>query len=142
MIRTFCNPPENSAKNQTVIVIDAGGTNFRTCLVTFDEKMKTIDLSQPGMVYRRENARFLLMCASMHDLMQEIEKKSDGRRGPHYLIEGTIEPDFEENREKLRCIHPACQSVHTDLIFERNKQYHSEVEEAGYTEQNTEMHQK
>lgn len=36
MIRTFCNPPENSAKNQTVIVIDAGGTNFRSCLVTFD----------------------------------------------------------------------------------------------------------
>ena len=36
MIRTFCNPPEKSAKNQSVIVIDAGGTNFRSCLVTFD----------------------------------------------------------------------------------------------------------
>ena len=37
MIRTFCNPPEKSAKNQSVIVIDAGGTNFRSCLVTFDD---------------------------------------------------------------------------------------------------------
>ena len=37
MIRTFCNPPKNTAKNQSVIVIDAGGTNFRSCLVTFDE---------------------------------------------------------------------------------------------------------
>ena len=36
MIRTFCNPPKNSAANQSVIVIDAGGTNFRSCLVTFD----------------------------------------------------------------------------------------------------------
>lgn len=36
MIRTFCNPPKESAKNKSVIVIDAGGTNFRSCLVTFD----------------------------------------------------------------------------------------------------------
>ncbi len=37
MIRTFCNPPEKTAKNESVIVIDAGGTNFRSCLVTFDQ---------------------------------------------------------------------------------------------------------
>lgn len=37
MIKTFCNPPESSAKGKSVIVIDAGGTNFRSCLVTFDE---------------------------------------------------------------------------------------------------------
>lgn len=36
MIRTFCNPPATSAKGKSVIVIDAGGTNFRSCLVTFD----------------------------------------------------------------------------------------------------------
>ncbi len=36
MIRTFCNPPKKSASNESVIVIDAGGTNFRSCLVTFD----------------------------------------------------------------------------------------------------------
>lgn len=38
MIRTFSNPPETSAKGKSVIVIDAGGTNFRSCLVTFDDK--------------------------------------------------------------------------------------------------------
>lgn len=37
MIKTFCNPPKTSAKGKSVIVIDAGGTNFRSCLVTFDE---------------------------------------------------------------------------------------------------------
>ncbi len=36
MIRTFCNPPKKSPVGKDVIVIDAGGTNFRSCLVSFD----------------------------------------------------------------------------------------------------------
>ncbi len=36
MIPTWAVPPETSPKNKSVIVIDAGGTNFRSCLVTFD----------------------------------------------------------------------------------------------------------
>ena len=36
MIPTWGLPPEESVKNESVIVIDAGGTNFRSCLVTFD----------------------------------------------------------------------------------------------------------
>ena len=36
MIPTWAAPPESSPKNKSVIVIDAGGTNFRSCLVTFD----------------------------------------------------------------------------------------------------------
>ncbi|MCR5217503.1 hexokinase [Treponema sp.] len=38
MILTYSNPPESMPVNKTVIVIDAGGTNFRSCLVTFDDK--------------------------------------------------------------------------------------------------------
>lgn len=37
MIPTWAVPPETSPRNKKVIVIDAGGTNFRSCLVTFDE---------------------------------------------------------------------------------------------------------
>ena len=37
MIKTYCNPPETSAKGKSVIVIDAGGTNFHSCLVSFDQ---------------------------------------------------------------------------------------------------------
>lgn len=37
MIPTWAVPPETSPKDKKVIVIDAGGTNFRSCLVTFDE---------------------------------------------------------------------------------------------------------
>ena len=40
MIRTFCNPPDRAAAGESVIVIDAGGTNFRSCLVTFDQQGK------------------------------------------------------------------------------------------------------
>lgn len=36
MIRTWTNPPKCDILNKKVIVIDAGGTNFRSCLVTFD----------------------------------------------------------------------------------------------------------
>ncbi|TAH55676.1 MAG: hexokinase [Treponema sp.] len=37
MIPTWAVPPASSPKSKSVIVIDAGGTNFRSCLVTFDE---------------------------------------------------------------------------------------------------------
>lgn len=37
MIPTWCLPPEKAITDKTVIVIDAGGTNFRSCLVTFDK---------------------------------------------------------------------------------------------------------
>src|SRR5574344_2987391 len=36
MIRTYCLPPKEAAAGKSVIVIDAGGTNFRSCIVTFD----------------------------------------------------------------------------------------------------------
>ncbi len=40
MIPTYALPPKNKPRNETVIVIDAGGTNFRSCLVTFDAEGK------------------------------------------------------------------------------------------------------
>ena len=36
MIPTYALPPTTKPVNETVIVIDAGGTNFRSCLVSFD----------------------------------------------------------------------------------------------------------
>lgn len=38
MIPTFTMPPTEPVANKSVIVIDAGGTNFRSCLVHFDDK--------------------------------------------------------------------------------------------------------
>ena len=36
MFRTWLLPPPRAPRNEKVIVIDAGGTNFRSCLVSFD----------------------------------------------------------------------------------------------------------
>ena len=38
MIPTWTKLPDSVPKNEPVIVIDAGGTNFRSCLVKFDSK--------------------------------------------------------------------------------------------------------
>lgn len=36
MVPVFMLPPERAVTNRRIIVLDAGGTNFRSCLVTFD----------------------------------------------------------------------------------------------------------
>lgn len=40
MSRTWMLPPEHNPVDEKVIVIDAGGTNFRSCLVSFDSSGK------------------------------------------------------------------------------------------------------
>ncbi|WP_191013746.1 hexokinase [Treponema zioleckii] len=40
MCRTWVLPPKELPKNQSVLVMDAGGTNFRSCLVNFDAEGK------------------------------------------------------------------------------------------------------
>ncbi|MBP3743544.1 MAG: hexokinase [Treponema sp.] len=79
MIRTFCNPPEASAKGKSVIVIDAGGTNFRSCLVTFDanglpqisEMEKT---KMPGVEKELSRKDFF---AQIADNLEHLKNKAD-----------------------------------------------------------------
>lgn len=42
MINSYCNPVEKVPAGEKVIVIDAGGTNLRTCLISFDESGNSI----------------------------------------------------------------------------------------------------
>lgn len=51
MILTYSNPPKEKIISKSVIVIDAGGTNFRSCLVNFDElgKPKISELQKTKM---------------------------------------------------------------------------------------------
>lgn len=51
MIPTYTEPSGEVASGEPVIVLDAGGTNFRTCLVTFSEDKKPIisDFRKVGM---------------------------------------------------------------------------------------------
>ncbi len=79
MIRTYCNPPTQTAKNKSVIVIDAGGTNFRSCLVNFDaegnasisEMEKT---KMPGVEKELSKKDFF---AQMAENLDHLKNKSD-----------------------------------------------------------------
>lgn len=51
MIPTYAGSPKEITRNRSVIVMDAGGTNFRTCLVSFDDdgKPSISDFRRVGM---------------------------------------------------------------------------------------------
>lgn len=79
MIRTFCNPPKNPVRNESVIVIDAGGTNFRSCLVSFDDKGEaTISemekTAMPGVAKELSKKDFFNQIASNLD---HLKNKAD-----------------------------------------------------------------
>lgn len=79
MIRTFCNPPKKSAKGKSVIVIDAGGTNFRSCLVTFDENgvpsiSEMEKTKMPGVEKELSKKEFFKQIASN---LEHLKNKSD-----------------------------------------------------------------
>ena len=51
MIPTYIGDSSQIKSGESVIVLDAGGTNFRTCIVTFDEELKPVisDFRKVGM---------------------------------------------------------------------------------------------
>ncbi len=76
MIKTWMLPPKASPKNKSVIVIDAGGTNFRSCLVKFDSEGKpTItDLkktSMPGIERELSKSEFFDKIADNIDYLKD-----------------------------------------------------------------------
>ncbi len=79
MIRTFCTPPAQSASGKSVIVIDAGGTNFRSCLVSFDSQGKPqIDFMEktgmPGIEKELSRKEFFNKFA---ENLEHLKDKSD-----------------------------------------------------------------
>ena len=42
MVQSYCTPTENIPVNRKVAVIDAGGTNLRTCSIYFDDNLKPV----------------------------------------------------------------------------------------------------
>ena len=79
MTRTWLLPPDNPPKNERVIVIDAGGTNFRSSLVTFDANgnptisdfKKTV---MPGVAKELSKAEFFDAIA---DNIDYLKNKAD-----------------------------------------------------------------
>lgn len=79
MFRTWMIPPASNPKNEKVIVIDAGGTNFRSCLVTFDGDGKPFisDFKKCGMpAIDREYTKDEFF-AAIADRIDYLKNKSD-----------------------------------------------------------------
>jgi len=79
MIRTFCNPPSQSVSGKSVIVIDAGGTNFRSCLVSFDDNgnpqiSEMEKTKMPGVEKELSRADFFEQIANN---LEHLKNKSD-----------------------------------------------------------------
>lgn len=94
MIPTWGLPPESAPKNQKIIVIDAGGTNFRSCLVTFDENgNSTISdmekTSMPGIERELSKKEFFDAIANN---LEHLKNKAD-RIGFCFSYAMDITPD-------------------------------------------------
>ena len=81
MIPSFCSPDARPKAGESVIVIDAGGTNFRTCIVTFgdDLKPKISDfrkIRMPGTEKEVSAAEFFSVIA---DELERLIDKSGAR---------------------------------------------------------------
>lgn len=79
MIPTFCREDGDVKPGESVIVLDAGGTNFRTCLVTFDENLKPqiSDFKKVGMPGVKELVSAKEFFSILADNVERLIDKSD-----------------------------------------------------------------
>ena len=96
MIPSFCSPDATPKEGEQVIVIDAGGTNFRTCLVTFDHDLNPVisDFKRcrmPGIEREVSAKEFFSIIA---DETERLIDKSD-RIGFCFSYAATILPDHD-----------------------------------------------
>ncbi|MCR5760844.1 MAG: hexokinase [Sphaerochaetaceae bacterium] len=96
MINSYCNPVSRVPAGEKVIVIDAGGTNLRTCLISFDEKGNSIiedfrKSQMPGIGYEISASDFFKVFA---DETERLITKSD-RIGFCFSYAAEILPDHD-----------------------------------------------
>lgn len=79
MIPTYMSEGESVKSGSSVIVLDAGGTNFRTCLVTFDDDLKPVisDFRKVGMPGVKELVTAKEFFSCLADNVERLIDKSD-----------------------------------------------------------------
>lgn len=96
MIPSFCSPDAKPKAGEKVLVIDAGGTNFRTCIVTFDANLKPVisdfrKSSMPGVAHEVSAKEFFSIIA---DESERLIDQSD-RIGFCFSYAAEILPDHD-----------------------------------------------
>lgn len=96
MIPSFCSPEASPKAGEKVIVIDAGGTNLRTCTVTFDSNLNPVigdfqKTSMPG-IDRQVTAKEFF--ATFADQVERLIDMSD-RIGFCFSYAAEILPDHD-----------------------------------------------
>ncbi len=96
MIPSFCSPDASPKAGEKVIVIDAGGTNLRTCTVTFDSNLEPIigdfrKTSMPGIDRQVTAAEFI---STFADQVERLIDMSD-RIGFCFSYAAEILPDHD-----------------------------------------------
>ena len=96
MIPTFVSEDCDIQPGQSVIVLDAGGTNFRTCLVTFDEELKPVisDFRKVGMPGVKVEVSAKEFFGILADNVERLIDKSD-RIGFCFSYAANITPEHD-----------------------------------------------
>lgn len=96
MIPTFTREDVKVRPGESVIVLDAGGTNFRTCLVTFDENLSPVisDFRKVGMPGVKAEVSAKEFFGILADNVERLIDKSD-RIGFCFSYAATIQPDHD-----------------------------------------------
>ena len=97
MIPTYVSPDDaDIVPGKSVIVMDAGGTNFRTCLVTFDDNKQPVisDFQKVGMPGIKEEVSAPDFYSILADNIERLIDKSD-RIGFCFSYAATITKDHD-----------------------------------------------
>lgn len=96
MIPTYVDDKASIQPGEPVIVLDAGGTNFRTCVVSFDENMvpSISDFKKTGMPGVKTEVSAAEFFSVLADDVERIIDKSD-RIGFCYSYAAKIFPDHD-----------------------------------------------
>ena len=95
MIATYTEAGNDIPDGESVIVMDAGGTNFRTCLVTFNDGVAEIsDFQKVGMPGAKKEVSKKEFCSILADNIQRFMGKSK-KIGFCFSYAAEITPDHD-----------------------------------------------